>query len=92
MKIAALLAALLINPALAGFGKTPDTALTKKSNRRQWSSTGMQGLDHNYLQELTAVQSAKKSPNKKQEHHDAFLEHHPYASGSFTIVPQQHHV
>lgn len=54
----------------------------------------MQGLDHNYLQELAAVQSVRKpEPKKNGSHHDgAFLENHPYASGLFTLDFQEQQV
>jgi hypothetical protein len=88
-------AVLLIHSAEAGFGKTPDIALvTKAKSRCRFSVTGMQGLDHNYVQEVVvAVKPEKETDLKKQSHRDeAFLEHHPYASGLFTIDPHHQQV
>lgn len=92
MKTSNLFAVLFMCPAAAGFGKSPNTALVKKSSCR-WSSTGVQGLDHNNVQEVNVVNSVKDAaPTKPSNHDDAFLEHHPYASGSFTIDPKHKHI
>lgn len=88
--------ALLTNPASAGFGKTPDRALTKKpvsSPRRRWSSTGVQGLSHENMDEVVTVKAIKKKipqDDKSKEEGDAFLEHHPFASGVFSQQGPHH--
>jgi len=86
-----VVAASMIRPVIAGFGRTPEAALkpttsSGKRHRRHWSSTGMDGLDHS--QKTAAVSKVKVSsrPKKEEDHH---LEHHPFASGVFTIDP--HH-
>ena len=61
-----------------------------KGHHRSWSSTGTQGLDHS---EIMQVKTITKPPTKTDEkdtedHPDrAFLEHHPIASGAFTLDP-----
>lgn len=72
----------------AGFGKTPDPALSKEplSPRRRWSSTGLPGMQgsHENMEEVTTVKVIKKAPQGgKSKEEEAFLEHHPYASGVF---------
>ena len=93
---------LLLEPAFCGFGRTPETALLpsteKKSSwgrqRRHWSSTGMEGLDHQQVDEVLPVTVSNKKknnvpkpqPSQEEEHR---FEHHPYASGSFALDPHQ---
>ena len=82
----------LTHAALAGFGKTPDLALKPiAGRRRKWSSTGMQGLDHSVtgeVAEVKLVNQVKRDALSKNESHHRF-EHHPFASGAFTIDPPE---
>ena len=88
-----LLISSLTHSVLAGFGKTPDLALKPYAGRRRkWSSTGMEGLDHSVSEvaEVKIVNQTKKDalgPSKSERQHP--LEHHPFASGVFTMDPPE---
>ena len=84
----------LTHAALAGFGKTPDLALKPNTGRRRkWSSTGMEGLDHSVtgeVGEVKRVNQVKKNAlatTKNESRHP--FEHHPFASGAFTVDPPE---
>jgi len=73
--------------------KTPPEA----KGHRSWSSTGTQGLDHSEIMQVKTITkpTLQKEEKDTDDHPDrAFLEHHPIASGAFTLdphVPNHYH-
>lgn len=87
----AILLFLLPRP-VHGFGRRGPPAsepdVTKNVDKGRWSSTGARGLDRTApIETKETVKASRKSPDDIDHPDRAFLEHHPYASGVFTMDP-----
>jgi hypothetical protein len=96
-----LLLLLVLHSTIASFGRRGSDSPVKKdlppAAAGHWSSTGFSGLDHETherkIQDVKRVKKTSSTSTKAAQdiHHDHpdyhFLEHHPYASGVFTLDP-----
>ena len=83
---------LLPHPVYGAFGRrgaptTPLEEVTVVPEGWSWSSTGMQGLDHSAPDKKSSAKKVLQVKRRKIRD-PARLEHHPYASGAFTLKPQ----
>lgn len=90
----AFLLLLLPRPVLTGYsrrgGVSPPSSTITSQQHQHWSSTGSQGLDHKTeeVKPVAVKRSSTKSPEDIDHPSRAFIEHHPYASGTFSMEPE----
>ena len=81
-----------------GFGRRGSSSVSRvdpiaDKERWSWSSTGVRGLDHSEKKDeeeskmMERVVAVKRKSRRRPD--STLLEHHPYASGVFTLDPSK---